>query len=101
MPFDYSHRVTANLVEDQGYWEKACKAKWNVCDVSLYDGDWKRMYFERYLEGKIASHYFLYGLQRKKILESYVDALFLAIQLPLEYCLTTIIWVFLFSFSFL
>lgn len=52
MTFVYSYRVTANLVEDQGYWKKACKAKWNVCDVSLYGDDWKRMYFERYLEGK-------------------------------------------------
>jgi len=42
--------VTANLVEDNCYWEKCCKARWNVCDVSLYDNNWKQMYFERNLE---------------------------------------------------
>lgn len=44
--------VTANLVDDGGYWKKCCQARWNVCDVSLYDDNWKQMYFERNLEGR-------------------------------------------------
>ncbi|XP_065052349.1 dynein regulatory complex subunit 5-like [Rhopilema esculentum] len=42
--------VTANLVQDNGYWKKCCRARWNVCDVSLYNDNWKQMYFERNLE---------------------------------------------------
>eukprot|EP00794_Sanderia_malayensis_P017554 gene17554-19304_t len=43
-------KVTANLVEDDGYWKKACKTRWSVCDVSVYGNSWKRMFFERNLE---------------------------------------------------
>nr|XP_002132102.1 dynein regulatory complex subunit 5-like [Ciona intestinalis] len=42
--------VTSHLVEDEGYWKRCCKAKWAVCDVSIYDGSWKQMFFERHLE---------------------------------------------------
>lgn len=43
-------QVTALLVEDEGYWERCCKARWEICDVSAYGGSWKRMYFERNLQ---------------------------------------------------
>lgn len=43
-------RVTAGLVEDEGYWKKACKARWSICDVSVFGSSWKRMYFERNLQ---------------------------------------------------
>lgn len=45
-------RVTANLITDEGYWERCCKARWQVCDVSNYAKSWKRMYFEKNLEGQ-------------------------------------------------
>nr|CAB3266874.1 T-complex-associated testis-expressed protein 1-like [Phallusia mammillata] len=45
--------VTAHLVDDEGYWKRCCKGKYQVCDVSTYGGSWKRMFFEKYLEGLI------------------------------------------------
>jgi hypothetical protein len=43
-------KITANLVQEQQYWERCCKARWEICDVSQYGRDWKRMYFERNLQ---------------------------------------------------
>ncbi|XP_019647867.1 PREDICTED: T-complex-associated testis-expressed protein 1-like [Branchiostoma belcheri] len=43
-------KVTAHLISDEGYWQRCCKARWEICDVSQYGGSWKRMYFERNLE---------------------------------------------------
>ncbi len=43
-------KVTANLVEDEGYWQRCCKATWPICDVSAYGGSWKQMYFERNMQ---------------------------------------------------
>ena len=43
-------KVTANLVDDEGYWQRCCKARWQICDVSAYGNSWKRMYFERNLQ---------------------------------------------------
>ncbi|XP_033105007.1 dynein regulatory complex subunit 5-like [Anneissia japonica] len=42
--------VVAHLVSDEGYWQRRCKATWNVCDVSKYGQSWKRMFFERHVE---------------------------------------------------
>ena len=49
--------VTANLIQDEGYWERCSKARWEkgddpvarweICDVVQYGGSWKRMFFER------------------------------------------------------
>lgn len=44
-------RVTSNLVSDESYWQRCCKSRWEVCDVAKHDNSWKRMYFERNLEG--------------------------------------------------
>ena len=49
-------KVTANLVEDEGYWQRCCRAKWNICDVSKHGGSWKRMFFERYLQNIIEQY---------------------------------------------
>ncbi|KAL9958304.1 hypothetical protein ACROYT_G035304 [Oculina patagonica] len=46
-------KVTANLVSDEGYWKRCCKARWEVCDINGHGNSWKRMYFERNLEGII------------------------------------------------
>lgn len=43
-------KITAKLVDDDGYWKKCCNARWDVCDVSQHGGRWKRMYFERNLQ---------------------------------------------------
>ena len=43
-------KVTALLVEDEGFWQRCCKARWEICDVSAYGNSWKRMYFEKNLQ---------------------------------------------------
>lgn len=43
-------KITAKLVDDDGYWKKCCNARWEVCDVSQHGGRWKRMFFERNLQ---------------------------------------------------
>ena len=48
--------VTALLVDDEGYWQRCCKARWEICDVSAYGDSWKRMYFERNLQ-QIIEHF--------------------------------------------
>jgi len=48
--------VTAHLINDEGYWKRCCKAKWNVCDVSMYEGNWKRMFFEKYLQSVVEDY---------------------------------------------
>lgn len=45
--------ITSNLVSQEDYWERCCKAKWRVNDVSKYGNSWKRMYFERELKAII------------------------------------------------
>uniref|UniRef100_A0A1I8IXH7 Dynein regulatory complex subunit 5 n=1 Tax=Macrostomum lignano TaxID=282301 RepID=A0A1I8IXH7_9PLAT len=50
LPVDVSKKVTGPLIRDEGYWRRVCKARWPVCDVSQYDGSWKRMHFERDLQ---------------------------------------------------
>lgn len=47
---DIPLKITANLVEDEGYWKRCCKARWDICDTSAYGDSWKRMYFERNLQ---------------------------------------------------
>jgi len=49
-------KVTAPLIGSEDFWKRSCKSRWEVCDASLYDGCWKRMYFERNLE-EIIEHY--------------------------------------------
>jgi len=48
-------RITAKLIEDEGYWERCCKARkaWQPCRVADYGQSWKRMFFERNLEDMI------------------------------------------------
>ncbi|XP_046381825.1 dynein regulatory complex subunit 5-like [Haliotis rufescens] len=49
-------KVTANLVQDEDYWKRCCKARWEICDVSAYGESWKRMYFEKHLQ-EIIEHF--------------------------------------------
>lgn len=42
--------ITANLVEDEGYWKRCCTARWDICDVAAFGASWKQMYFERNLQ---------------------------------------------------
>ena len=46
-------KITANLVDSEDYWQRCCKAKFKVNDVSKYGDSWKRMYFERELKSLI------------------------------------------------
>ncbi|CAL1536298.1 unnamed protein product [Lymnaea stagnalis] len=47
---DLPLKVTALLVDDEGFWERCCHARWELCDVSSFGNSWKRMYFERNLQ---------------------------------------------------
>ena len=49
-------KVVATLVDCEDYWKRRCQGYWNICDVSAYDNNWKRMYFERNLQ-QIIEHY--------------------------------------------
>ncbi|XP_003789280.1 T-complex-associated testis-expressed protein 1 [Otolemur garnettii] len=42
--------VTANLIDDEGYWRRCCTQRWPVCYVAQHGGSWKHMFFERHLE---------------------------------------------------
>jgi hypothetical protein len=44
---DIPLKITAPLISDEQYWERCCRARWQLCDVSDYDHNWKRMFFER------------------------------------------------------
>ena len=48
----YSNNVsiTADLISEESYWERCCRARWSLCDVSCHDKLWKRMFFERHVE---------------------------------------------------
>ncbi|XP_001635891.2 dynein regulatory complex subunit 5 [Nematostella vectensis] len=48
-------KVTSGLVSDENYWKRCCKSRWEVCDIAKHGNSWKRMYFERNLEGIIES----------------------------------------------
>ncbi|XP_075893793.1 dynein regulatory complex subunit 5-like [Nelusetta ayraudi] len=45
--------VTAGLVDDGTYWERCCRERWDLCDVSEYEHSWRRMYLERHVESAI------------------------------------------------
>lgn len=47
---DLPLKITANLVDDEGYWQRCSKARWEICDVSSFGHSWKRMYFERNIQ---------------------------------------------------
>ena len=47
---DLPLKITANLVQDEGFWKRCCKERWEICNVSAFGGSWKRMYFERNLQ---------------------------------------------------
>ncbi|XP_010616037.1 dynein regulatory complex subunit 5 isoform X2 [Fukomys damarensis] len=51
LPPDLPLAVTANLIEDEGYWRRCCVQRWPVCHVARHGGSWKRLFFERHLEG--------------------------------------------------
>ncbi|XP_064196865.1 dynein regulatory complex subunit 5 isoform X1 [Anguilla rostrata] len=46
-------RVTANLISDEGYWQRCCECRWALNNASAYGGSWKRMFLERHLQGLI------------------------------------------------
>lgn len=50
---DLPLKVTANFISDEGYWKRCCMKHWAVCDIDSYGCSWKRMFFERHLEGII------------------------------------------------
>ncbi|KAK6997922.1 T-complex-associated testis-expressed protein 1 [Biomphalaria glabrata] len=47
---DLPLKVTALLIDDEGFWERCCRARWELCDVSCHGNSWKCMYLERHLQ---------------------------------------------------
>lgn len=45
--------VSANVITDDRYWRRCVEARWTPADVTAYGSSWKRMFFERHLEGVI------------------------------------------------
>lgn len=45
--------ITAPLISDESYWERCCRTRWGLCDISEHDGSWKTMYFERNVQETI------------------------------------------------
>lgn len=47
LPPDMPLHITAPLISDEGYWERCCRSRWELCDVSEHRNCWKEMYFEK------------------------------------------------------
>ena len=43
---DLPLELTAKLIPDEEYWQRASLAQWNICNVSKHGGSWKQLYFE-------------------------------------------------------
>lgn len=39
--------ITGPLIEEESYWERCCRARWDLCNTAEHGGSWKCMYFER------------------------------------------------------
>ncbi|CAI8020042.1 Dynein regulatory complex subunit 5 [Geodia barretti] len=48
LPTTLPLNISAGLIADEGYWERCCRSRWALCDVSSYDKNWRRMFFERH-----------------------------------------------------
>lgn len=46
-------KISSELISSEDYWQRCCKAKYRVNDVTRYGNSWKRMYFERELKSVI------------------------------------------------
>lgn len=55
LDIDTPIEITAPLISDEAYWERCCmaRAEWQPCRVVDYGRSWKRLYFERNLEGML------------------------------------------------
>lgn len=47
---DIPVELTTHLIDDENYWMRCCCSRWEVCDIELYGGSWKRCFFERYFK---------------------------------------------------
>lgn len=47
LPPDAPLEITAPLISDEGYWERCCHSRWELCDISEHRHCWKEMFFER------------------------------------------------------
>lgn len=50
LPPDLPLSITANLIDDEDYWQRCCMKRWQVCHVARHGDSWKHMFFERHLE---------------------------------------------------
>jgi len=47
IPTNIPLNLAATLIDEESYWERCCKAKWRVNDVSRHGNSWKRLFFEK------------------------------------------------------
>ena len=47
LPTNLPLEVTGPLIDDEGYWKRACLQKWPTSNPSSHDHSWKVLYFER------------------------------------------------------
>ena len=53
IPTSLPLKITADLIDSEEYWQRCCKSKYRVNDVSRHGNSWKRMYFEREIKSII------------------------------------------------
>ena len=45
--------ITADLIDDEGYWQRACASRFLNCDITQHNDSWKQLFFERNLQGTL------------------------------------------------
>jgi len=50
LPTSLPLKITSHLIDSEEYWERCCKDKWKINDVSKFGNKWKRLYFEKSLQ---------------------------------------------------
>jgi hypothetical protein len=38
--------LSSKLIPDEEFWQRACLAKWNICNISKHGNSWKQLFFE-------------------------------------------------------
>jgi len=49
LPTTLPLEVTAPLIDDEEYWERCARARWELCQITDHGSSWKRFFFERHL----------------------------------------------------
>lgn len=49
LPISLPLEQTASLINDEEYWQRCARARWDQCQISDHGSSWKRLFFERHL----------------------------------------------------